>query len=117
MPSESSAIVIAEAGLEVAETNACVYRGWLLVDQLRAVYAIVDPKQAAPLLDEWLYAAGTSLLVPFIKVARTLTEHRDASVNAIRPTALERETGGDELDGAPDLASLARVPPAGACSP
>jgi len=69
---------------ELAETNARVYRGWLLLDQLRAVYAVGDPEQAASLLDQWLHAAGTSLLVPFIKVARTLREHRDAILNAIR---------------------------------
>ncbi len=69
---------------ELAETNARVYRGWLLMDQLRALYAVDDPDQAALLLDQWLHAARTSLLVPFIKVARTLREHRDAIVNAIR---------------------------------
>jgi transposase len=36
------------------------------------------------LLDEWLYAAGTSLRVPFIKGANRLSEHRQAIVNAIR---------------------------------
>jgi len=68
---------------ELAHTNERVYRGWLLLDQLRAVYSVGDPGQAAMLLDEWLYAAGTSLLVPFVKLARTLSEHRDPIVNAI----------------------------------
>jgi transposase len=68
---------------ELAQTNERVYRGWLLCDQLRAVFAS-DSDQAACLLDEWLYAAGSSLLVPFVKLARTLTAHRDGIINAIR---------------------------------
>lgn len=68
---------------ELAQTNERVYRGWLLCDQLRAVFAS-DRDQAPLLLDEWLHAAGSSLLVPFVKLARTLSEHRDGIVNAIR---------------------------------
>ena len=69
---------------ELAETNERVYRGWLLVDQLRAVYQAADGEEAILLLDEWLRAARASVLVPFVKVAATLAEHRDAIVNAIR---------------------------------
>jgi transposase len=68
---------------ELAVTNERVYRGWLLVDQLRAVYQADDAEQAALLLDEWLRAALASVLVPFVRVARTLAEHRDGIVNAI----------------------------------
>jgi len=68
---------------ELARTNERVYRGWLLCDQLRAVFA-ADADEAAPLLEQWLHAAGSSLLVPFVKLARTLGEHRDGIVNAIR---------------------------------
>jgi transposase len=68
---------------ELAETNERVYRGWLLCDQLRAVFA-ADGDDAHALLDEWLHAAGSSLLVPFVKLARTLSQHRDGIVNAIR---------------------------------
>lgn len=68
---------------ELAETNERVYRGWLLVDQLRAVYQAADAWHAALLLDEWLRAARTSVLVPFVKVAATLAEHREGIVNAI----------------------------------
>jgi transposase len=53
---------------ELADTNERVYRGWLLVDQLRAVYQ-AEPEEATLLLDQWLQAAGTSALVPFVKVA------------------------------------------------
>jgi len=68
---------------ELADTNERVYRGWLLLDQLRAVYQAADAAEALLLLDEWVRAARASVLVPFIKVAATLAEHRDAIVNAI----------------------------------
>lgn len=68
---------------ELAETNERIYRGWLLVDQLRAVYQAVDQEQASLLLGEWLESARTSMLVPFVKVAATLAEHREGIVNAI----------------------------------
>lgn len=68
---------------ELARTNERVYRGWLLCDQLRAVYATAG-NDAGVLLDQWLHAAASSLLVPFVKLARTLNEHRDGIVNAIR---------------------------------
>jgi transposase len=68
---------------ELAETNERIYRGWLLCDQLRAVYQATDAEQARLLLDAWLLAARTSMLIPFLTVAATLTEHRDGIVNAI----------------------------------
>ena len=68
---------------ELAQTNERVYRGWLLLDQLRAVYEAPDAEEAMLLLDEWLHAARSSVLVPFIKVAATLSEHREGIVNAI----------------------------------
>ena len=68
---------------ELAETNERVYRGWLLVDQLRAIYQAESAEHATLLLDEWLRAARASVLVPFVRVARTLAEHREGIVNAI----------------------------------
>ena len=68
---------------ELAETNERVYRGWLLCDQLRAVYQAEDAEQATVLLQEWLRAARESELVGFVRVAATLAEHREAIVNAI----------------------------------
>lgn len=69
---------------ELARTNERVYRGWLLCDQLRAVYAAKDAEEAALLLDQWLHAAASSLLVPFVKLARTLHAHRDGILNSIQ---------------------------------
>lgn len=68
---------------ELAATNERVYHGWLLVDQLRGVYQAENVAQATLLLDEWLRAALASVLVPFVRVARTLAEHREGIVNAI----------------------------------
>ena len=67
----------------LAATNERIYRGWLLVDQLRVVYQAPDREEASALLDAWLYAAATSDLDPFVRVAVTLDEHAEAIVNAI----------------------------------
>jgi len=69
---------------QLAQTNERVYRGWLLVDQLRAIYAVPDPAEAARLLAEWCEAAWRSDLEPFRKTALTLADHAEAICNAIR---------------------------------
>jgi transposase len=68
---------------ELAETNQDLYRGWLLVDQLRAVYLARDHAEAMRLLDEWIYAACVSDLEPFIRTALTIDTHREYVANAI----------------------------------
>lgn len=68
---------------ELAETNQDLYRGWLLVDQLRAVYLARDHDEAMGLLDEWIFAACVSELEPFIRTALTLDTHRQYIANAI----------------------------------
>jgi transposase len=67
----------------LAATNERVYRGWLYVDQLRAIYACTDPAEAMVMLDEWCESAWRSDLPEFRKVARTFTAHQQAIVNAI----------------------------------
>ncbi len=67
----------------MAETNLDLYRGWLLVDQLRAVYLARDHDEALRLLDEWIYAASVSELDPFIRTALTIDTHREYIANAI----------------------------------
>jgi transposase len=69
---------------ELAERNRAVYEGWLLVDQLRAVYRAPDPDQAALVLEAWCQAAETSGHQPFHKAAATIRRHAAAIVNAIR---------------------------------
>ena len=68
---------------QLAETNRDVYLGWLLLDQLRAVYLARDHAEAMRLLDEWIYAACVSELEPFIRTALTLDTHRQQVANAI----------------------------------
>lgn len=67
----------------LAETNERVYRGWLLLEQLRAIYRLADPHEATRLLDEWILAASTSELGPFLRVAITYEENAPAICNAI----------------------------------
>jgi transposase len=68
---------------ELADTNERVYRGWLLVDQLRAIYRAPDPDEAGLMLKVWCEAARASGLAPFAKIARTFTAHAEAIINAI----------------------------------
>jgi transposase len=68
---------------ELAADNHDIYRGWLLVEQLRAVYQAAAPEDAHALLDEWVLAALTSELDPFVRCALTIDAHRDLVVNAI----------------------------------
>ena len=68
---------------QLAETNRDVYLGWLLLDQLRAVYLARTHDEAMGLLDEWIFAVCVSELEPFIRVALTLDTHRQQVANAI----------------------------------
>jgi len=68
---------------ELEVTNHDVYRGWLLTDQLKAVYAADDHDQAAELLDAWIFAAVTSGLEPFVRAAITIERHAQAVCNAV----------------------------------
>jgi transposase len=68
---------------ELERTNRDVYRGWLLVDQLRAVHAAPDADSARELLDAWVLAAATSELEPFVRCAITLDRHGEAVANAV----------------------------------
>lgn len=63
--------------------NHDIYRGWLLVEQLRAVYEAATHDDAMALLDDWILAALTSDLDPFIRCALTIDTHRELVVNAI----------------------------------
>ena len=68
---------------ELAETNQGVYRGWLLVDQLRAVLSAPSREEARDLLDVWIFAAATSELEPFVRTAITFEQHAEAIANAV----------------------------------
>ena len=67
----------------VQQTNARLYRAYLLKEQLRALYHLDDPGQAPAHLDAWLAWASRSKLRPFIRLARTLRRYRDGILAAI----------------------------------
>jgi transposase len=67
----------------IQQTNAQLYRAYLLKEQLRQIYRL--PAAAAErLLDRWLVWARRCRLPSFVKLARTITEQRDGILAAIR---------------------------------
>jgi transposase len=66
------------------QENLDVYRGYLLHDQLRAIYRTRDPGQADELLAAWTEMAAGSGLAPFVKLAATIDHHREGILAAIR---------------------------------
>jgi len=59
----------------IAKTNAPLFRAYLLKEQLRQVFALKGAEGIA-LLDAWLKWAQRSRLPSFIKLARSIREHR-----------------------------------------
>lgn len=68
----------------LAKLNSPLYRGYLLKEQLRALYRPESRAHSAELLDAWLRAAARSKLKPFVQLARTLREHREGILAAIQ---------------------------------
>ena len=64
--------------------NRALYRAFLLREELRLLYHLDDPALAPEHLDAWLAWASRSRLRPFVRLARTLREHRDGILAAIR---------------------------------
>jgi transposase len=69
---------------EVQQANQRLYRAFLLREELRLLYHLPDPALAPAHLDAWLAWAARSRLKPFVRLARTLREHRDGILAAIR---------------------------------
>jgi transposase len=69
---------------EVQQANRRLYRAFLLREELRLLYQLDDPALAPAHLDAWLAWAARSRLRPFMRLARTLREHRDGILAAIR---------------------------------
>jgi transposase len=66
----------------IQQTNARLYRAYLLKEQLRQIYQL--PAAAAErLLDRWLAWARRSRLPSFVKLARTITDQRAGILAAI----------------------------------
>lgn len=68
---------------EVAAINRRVYRGYLLKEELRAMYQCESGAADSQHLDAWLAWASRSKLQPFVKLARTLRGYRDGIIAAI----------------------------------
>jgi len=69
---------------EVQQANRQLYRAFLLREELRLLYHLPDPALAPAHLDAWLAWASRSRLKPFVRLARTLREHREGILAAIR---------------------------------
>lgn len=69
---------------EVQQANKALYRGFLLKEELRVLYQLEDPRLAPEHLDAWLTWASRSKLDPFVKLARTIRQHRQGILAAIR---------------------------------
>jgi transposase len=57
--------------------NAPLYRAYLLKESLAAVFEEATREDAAHELERWLAWASRSKLKPFVKVAKTIREHKD----------------------------------------
>jgi transposase len=68
---------------KVEALNQRVFRGYLLKEELRALYACRTAKAASTHLDAWLSWASRSKLRPFVKMARTVRKYRDGILAAI----------------------------------
>ena len=67
----------------IQQTNARLYRAYLLKEQLRQIYQLPAPA-AERLLDRWLAWARRCRLPSFVRLASTITEQRDGILAAIR---------------------------------
>jgi transposase len=61
---------------QIAKTNQRLYRAYLLKEQLRQVFHQETAEQAITLLDQWLAWASRSKLPAFVKLARSIREHK-----------------------------------------
>lgn len=59
----------------IAQTNKRLYRAYLLKEQLRQVFALKGPEGIA-LLDRWLQWARRCRIPSFVKLAKSITNHR-----------------------------------------
>ncbi len=67
---------------EVQQTNKRLYRGFLLLHELRWLYRVA--RQDAPeQLEAWLAWASRSKLKPFVRLARTIRKHKAGVLAAI----------------------------------
>jgi transposase len=69
---------------DVQHHNRRLYRAFLLREELRLLYHLLDPALAPAHLGAWLAWAACSKLKPVVRLARTLRSHRDGILAARR---------------------------------
>ena len=68
----------------IQQTNKRLYRAYLLKEQLRAVFHADSADAAMMILERWLAWARRSRLASFVKLARTIRDHRTGIEAALR---------------------------------
>lgn len=68
---------------DIARINKPLYRAYLLKEQLREVFRLPF-RAAVALLDHWLAWARRSRLRPFVRLARSIRDHRATIVTTLR---------------------------------
>jgi transposase len=68
---------------DIARTNRRLYRAYLLKEQLRQVFAQDTAQEAISLLERWLAWACRSQIPAFVKLSRTVREHKVAIYAAV----------------------------------
>jgi transposase len=79
-PTERASLALLE------QENLDLYRGYLLQDELRAVYRLRTPDEADSLLPAWTEMAAASGLASFVKLAATIEGHREGADTRERRT-------------------------------
>lgn len=69
---------------ELQRTNAPLYRAYLLKEMLAKALDYRQPKRARDTLEQWLAWASRSRLEPFVKLAKTIREHKESILAYIK---------------------------------
>ena len=69
---------------DIQANNKRLFRARLLNDALADALAYCQPKRARQALEEWLSWASRSKLEPFVRLARTICEHKEGILAYIK---------------------------------
>jgi len=67
----------------IAKANGGLYRAYLLKEQLRAIFQVVELTDARALLGGWIAWARRCRLEPFVKLAKTIKNYHKLILNAV----------------------------------
>ena len=67
----------------IAKANGGLYRAYLLKEQLRAIFQVVELTDARALLGGWIAWARRCRLEPFVKLAQTIKNYQKLILNAV----------------------------------